>query len=235
MNDVSSHLSLSTPEEADLQHYGAISPLAIGALLLGLASFLALSSLLLLVIPVLAVLVALFALQRIAGSEGAMIGRTPAIIGLLCALLFAAIALSSVISRNRALEREAIAFASDWLVLVREGDLYRAHELHLHAKDRQLPRSSLPDYYASNEDAKEKLDVFFGNPLVEVIRSLDDKTSLQADVVETTLYGESEHVVVRFKAAGASPADFVIIVERAATEDGGIWSVVQVAAPKEEA
>ena len=222
---------MSTPVEADLQQYGAISPLAIGALLLGLASILALFSMLLLIVPVVTVLVALLALRQIANSDGAIIGRLPAAIGLLGALLFASIAVSSVISRNRTLEHQAVAFATDWIELVREGELHRAHQLHLPAADRQLPGSSLTLYYQANEQAKEEFDRFFAQPLVETIRNLSADTKLQGAVVETTVYDELEQIAVRYRSVGGE-VDFVVVVERAPTQTGGIWRITQISGPK---
>ena len=228
---------MSTPEEADLKQYGAISPLAIGALLLGLFSFLALSSLLLLVVPAAAAIVALLVLRQIQASDGAIIGRTPAIVGLICALLFASIAVSSVVSRSRALEINATSFGDEWLDLVQNNELERAHQLHLPAADRQLPSSSLAEYYANNEDAKTALDQFFAAPLAAAIRSLPKGTRWQAEVVETTVFDDLEHVALRYQTgdqtAEGTPIDFVLVVERAPTAAGGIWRVMQITEPKE--
>ena len=199
MSEAPIHSTMKPPEEADLQQYGAISPLAVAALLLGLASFLALSSLLLLVVPVAAAFAGLLALKRIDVSEGALIGRTAALIGVICALLFGSIAVSSAVSRNRTLESRAEAFADAWLQIVVDGQLQRAHQLHLPAAERQLPGTSLADYYAGNEDAQTKLDQFFSDPLARQIRQLDAETAWDGEIVETTIFGDLEHIALRYR------------------------------------
>ena len=225
---------MTTPQEADLQGYGAVSPLAVGALLLGLASFLAMSSLLLLVVPVLAVLIALFALRQIATSDGAFIGRTPAVIGLAAALLFASIAIATVVSRNHMLQSQAKAFGDAWVELVREGDLDRAHQLHLPSDGRQLPGTSLARFYNISETARDLRDAFFREALARQIIDLDPQVKLQSEVVESTVLDELEHIAIRYRAAsGNEPIDFMLVVEREQTDNGGIWRVVQLGTPSD--
>ena len=235
MSEAPSPPTMSTPEEADLQQYGAISPLAVGALLLGLLSFLALSSLLLLVVPIAAAVAALLALKRIDGSDGALIGRTPALIGMICALLFASIAVTSAVSRSHTLESRARSFGDRWLQLVTRGDLQRAHQLHLPLAERQLPSSSLADYYSGNEDAQSQLDQFFNDPLAKAVRGLGEDTPWAGEVVETTVYGDLEHIALRYRPpgeqAGEPLLDFILVVERASTATGGVWRVAQLAEP----
>ena len=228
------HPTMTTPEEADLQGYGAVSPLAVGALLVGLASFLAMSSLLLLVIPVLGVLLALFALRQIATSDGALIGKVPATIGLAAALLFASIAIASVVSRNRLLESQAKEFGDAWVQLVRDGDLERAHQLHLSADQRQLPGTSLARFYNLSKTGRDDREAFFRDKLARQLVDLDPQVKLQSRVVESSVLDKLEHIAIRYRdASGDDPIDFMLVVEREQTDDGGLWRVVQLGTPSD--
>ena len=230
----SNHPSLAETEDADLLEYGAISPMAVGSLFLGLASALAMANLLLLVLPLIGLFTSLLALRQIALSEGALVGRKVALSGLALALLFAAMAIGGTVTRYRVLVGEGRSFAEDWLQLVREGDLQRAHQLHLAPDARQLPSSSLTQYYTVNETAGDELATFFAqSPLKEVASSTGAKITLLTS--ETARYGKKEHVVLhyRIEPTGTAPlTEFVVIVERSPTDAGGIWRTMLVSEPK---
>jgi len=230
--------ALTAGEEADLLQYGAVSPMAIAALLLGLFSFLAMFQLLLLILPVLAVFAAIFALWQIARSEGALVGRPAALAGLALALLFASIAVSTAISRNVTLRSEARAFGDAWLQLVRQGELQRAHQLHLSQDDRQLPGASLSQYYARSDQARDELEQFFNQSPLEEIAAASPEARFQFQSAETVSYDHFDRVTLWYRVVSDEepfqPQRFRLVVSRNPTSEGGLWRVVAVLPPEDE-
>lgn len=127
--------------------YRAISPLAVAAMLLGVASALALAHPGLWIVPAVAVCLAAWSLRVIALKNTELVGRTAALIGLGLAILFGVWAPARLVSRQAWLYLEARAKADEWLSLLREGRLYEAYELHLNPAERQPADASLAEYY----------------------------------------------------------------------------------------
>ncbi len=220
--------TLTPPTEADLVEYGAISPMAIVALLLGLASALALTTLLLLIVPVIALLVASLALRQIARSEGALIGRTAAIAAIALALLFSSLAISLTVSRGAVLRSEAQEFGESWMQLARNGELHRAHQLHLLAAKRQLPGTSLSHYYVNNSEAQADVDLLFSQPPLKEIIAAPEEAEFELQNSQFARYEGAEHVILSYEmnSPESKHLRFNLIVERASTDAGGTWRVV---------
>jgi hypothetical protein len=103
---------MSTTAGLGSQDYVAINPLAVVAVLLGIASFLALFGTILLVVPVVAVIVAIVALSQIRNSNGTQSGTMLAWLGLVLGIGFAAlVGGSAVVQRmaTRADEQQIVA------------------------------------------------------------------------------------------------------------------------------
>lgn len=233
--------ALSTLEESDIEQYRAVSPAAIIALLLGLASFLVLTAnnLLLLFLPVVAITVALFALAQIARSEGALVGRKAAIAGICLALLFGSSALARSATREWLLHSQARQFAEGWLQLVRRGKLHHAHQLHLSPFQRQSSHLSLSDHYAESEAERDRFEQFFGEPPLNTIAAAASHASIRFEgVVEHATLKKADQVAMLFvldrPGEDQPQLRFVVVTERSADRQTGdvFWRLVAVSKPR---
>jgi hypothetical protein len=110
-------------EAEELGKYKSLSSLAVCAFLLGIASLIALLAPLMVIIPIAAIVVALFALVSIARSEGALLGRSLAVIGLGLAIACGIAAPLRVKVRDGLYSSQADQAARQWLELVSENQL----------------------------------------------------------------------------------------------------------------
>jgi hypothetical protein len=231
---------LSAAEEADLVRYGAISPLAIGALVLGVLSALSLTTLLALFVPVVAVLVALVALRQIGKSNGAIVGRWAALTGLALALVFASTAIGRLVSREFILRAQARQFADQWLQIVREGKLQQAHQLQLPPGERQLAGVSLAQFYANSPAARDQFAALFrGDPLRDIAR--DGKQSSLRFVRYGQHYAltgldQLELFYQLHSPVSEKRREFMVVVERMTQGKGspGTWRLNQVRDPSQQ-
>lgn len=223
------------PDEADLQQYGAISPLAILALVLGIASVAALVGLGLLVVPLIAVIVAVAALVKIAASEGALIGRSAAAAGLVLALLFGSIAVTRTVARQSILTGHARQFADDWLEQVRGGALETAHQLHLSPAERQPPGTTIRDYYQRNTTARGEMNTFFSQPLLRAIIQAPSDAEVKFQRVALHFPGEDfdrVDLLYELKLPDGKTTPLMVIAERFGGDEGGRWRIGAVAPPQ---
>ena len=147
-------------------NYRTISGLAIASLLLGLAAPLCLVAPLLFAIPLLGFVLALAAVARIARSDGQMVGRGAALVGMaLCvASVCGAIAQSTV--TEQMLSRQAREMALEWVALLQAGGGQQAFELTLaHAQGPPpKPPVNMPNHV--EEAGESPLDHFLHDPVV---------------------------------------------------------------------
>jgi len=119
----------TSPELTDATRYSQVSPTAVIALLLGLASPLAFIGPLFFLFPAAAVGVGLVALGKIRSSEGALTGQSLArfamALGVAC--LAAALVRGSV--RDALMQRQAVDFTTRWIGLLADGQIKEASEL----------------------------------------------------------------------------------------------------------
>jgi hypothetical protein len=234
--------ALSTAAESDIIGYSAISPAAIVALLLGLASFFAIGNLLLLVLPALAIVAAVLSLTAIARSDGALSGRWVALTGLVLALLFTSAAITRNLTRAAHLRGEARVLAEAWLQLVRDGKRQEAHQWHLPASERQLPGTSLAQFYSDSKPAKESLDQFFQAAPLSVIQIAPRGAKVRYQrVVEQLSIEKTDRVAMLYEldpagTSAKSPLEFVIVAEHTGDKArGGTWQITAVVEPRDEA
>ncbi len=222
-------------EDTQLQQYGAISPLAILALLLGIASVAALIGLGWLVVPLVAVIVAALALAKIAASEGALVGRAAAAVGLMLALLFASIAVTRTVARQSILTGHARQFADDWLEQVRSGQLESAHQLHLPPAERQAPGTALRDYYQRSTTARNEMDTFFSQPLLRTVIQAPPAANIKFNRVAAHFPGEDfdrVDLLYELKLPDGKTTPLVVIAERFKGDEGGRWRIGAVSPPQ---
>jgi len=116
-----------SPYDADeLGQYQSLSTSAIVALVLGLLSPIAFFSPLLVVVPGFALAVALWALARIKGSEGRLLGTRIAYCGLVLAIVFGVASVTRTQIRSEILRRQANEAAERWLSMLAHGQAEEA-------------------------------------------------------------------------------------------------------------
>jgi hypothetical protein len=164
--DLETDMNADGGEAAALAGYQIPSSAAIVSLLLGLAAPLGILNSLLLVVPLAGVAVSLFALRRIAASDGALIGRKAALIG-----LFLSIASGAGVLTHKTVTREfrvaqATETAREWIALVLAGDTEKAYWL---ATGVPIPDPDRPEQFGSD-----------GNPYLKYVEDATIKALLAA-------------------------------------------------------
>lgn len=191
---------VSSLDETALASYQGVSIMAVLALLLGMASALALVHPFLWVVPPVAVVLSILAIRAIDAPDSNLTGRRLAIAGLALALLFGLWAPSRVLTRQWQLYRQARAFADDWLELIRQGELQAAHQLTLPHIERQKPGVSLEKIYSESDEAKNRYQNFFGDKPAKTIAALGDEATYEYaggnGVARETF---SEHVALSYR------------------------------------
>jgi hypothetical protein len=201
----------------DLPTVGEVQPFrpsGLVALLLGLLSFLAVFASSLLLVPLAAVLIGLFALRPARPGQGQPAGRTPAMVGILLALFFSAWSVIYFQSRHTLLAESASEFAANWLELLIRGEREAAYELTKLASQRQIEGVSLREYYSpANSKAFESIDAFMSQRPVAAV--LDAGTNADWQYVETRqviMRGQQELIYTVFvDANGVAPVIEVIM------------------------
>jgi len=138
------------------------------SLLLGLVGAVSLIGQSLVIVPVVAAALGLWAMRPYR-SENRPIGYLAGAIGLFAAVLFGTWGVTERSLRDRKLSTQAERFAVEWLSLVSYGDLPLACELQV-TPSRRNPRSmDLADYYANSEEGRRALEMFVGQETVAAI------------------------------------------------------------------
>jgi hypothetical protein len=118
-----------TADDNAVPDYRTVSPLAIVSLIVGIAAPLCLAAPLLSVIPLFGAALALVALRRIGLSDGVMIGRRAALIGLVLCVGSVCAAASYPLAVRYLRTRQAAVVGTRWIDLVLAGDTPHAFEL----------------------------------------------------------------------------------------------------------
>jgi len=188
--------------------------------LLGLLSSFTIFATALLVLPILALATALFALRP--SSQGIPVGRTPAMIGAILAIFFASWGWLQASTRDQALRAQATQFAHDWLLTVQHGHPELAVELASPPALRQSERMPLAPFYQKNETAQQSLEEFLDRPLVQDI--LAGGPSLRWEPSEPPIISQrrdSERISVRFRESSGIIGDVVQVTMRRESPDPG--------------
>lgn len=166
-------------DESQLDGYRTISVAAILALVLGVASSLALAYWLLLIVPAMAIVVAIVALRQIQTEGSNLTGRGLALTGLALALIFGIWAPTRLASRDQHLYSQAQGYADEWFDLIHHGKLYDAHQLTLHEAERQPPGTTLENFYEKSSEALQKYDRFYKEGVLKNLLPLGDQVTYE--------------------------------------------------------
>ncbi|TWT32897.1 DUF4190 domain-containing protein [Blastopirellula retiformator] len=176
MNEFSSS-ELAAGNE-DLVNYREPSRMAIAALVLGVASVLALLNQIFWFVPIVGVIVALVALRGISKSDH-LTGKGIATLGLFLSGVLGAVGVANSLIVTQAIEANATQFAEAWLELAAENP-QEAHQLTISAGGRVPLDGNLNVYYSENPKALEEYGIYMENAAVQWLRDhKEPKPSVQ--------------------------------------------------------
>lgn len=183
-------------EPADDDKYSQLAPLAVIALLLGMASVLALIGPLFFLVPAAAVGVALLALGKIRQSDGALSGAALARVGLALATICLVASLVRGEVRDRMLQEQAGATAERWLQLMTAGDVVDARALLTgDAAGGLVPRSNPgEDPRPPEELERVALERLEQDPLVRDFAGVD-KPKIEVESLSEPLFDSGRTIV----------------------------------------
>jgi hypothetical protein len=220
--------------------YHSVSSVAVVALVVGVLSPLAFAHVLLWSLPLVGVAVSLAALVQIDRSDGVLIGRKAAVVGLVLSLIAGLGAIVHVTTRSSWLESRAELVADRFLELLRDGKTYEAHQLWTQPQIRFPDDSDLRALYAETPEATRGYEAFLKTAVVKEILGLKDRAQLDHESTHLT-YTEVElegaktvhdYFMVFYRLRGPSDVGAIdknikIVVERTAEpETGEQWRVV---------
>ncbi|MGA2034773.1 MAG: hypothetical protein ABSG68_21195 [Thermoguttaceae bacterium] len=160
------------PHEAEAHGYRALSGLAVGALLFALLSPAAMISPILWALPATALVLAAWALRRIAKSERALAGRNFALWALVPALVFAAAAPTETLVYRCLIHRQARQVAGLWFEALANGEPQKAHQLVLDPRSRETREDKLWEFYREGPHWRRELQNYAADPLVRTLLAL---------------------------------------------------------------
>ncbi len=174
----SSFSALPDVSEDDALEYRPVEAWAIVALLLGLASPLALVDPLLSLVPVIGLLAALVALSRISGDP-LRPGRRAALAGMALSALFLMVPLAHYTSANWLLARQARPVADEFVKDLRERNPQQALLLTM-VPDRRPPNDDgLWSFYRNDAESQQDLRMFVDKPAIRMLLALGDRADIR--------------------------------------------------------
>ncbi len=166
MNESSQATDTRSDELPTVAEYRTLSLPALVALLLGLASPVALANPVLAIVPLSAIVMAVLALRSIAVAPRPTTGKRLAVAGLCLATLFLGWGMGRHFHHQMHVRTVAREFADDWLRVLANGDLPRAYQLHVAREFRQDPRSIKRRMTMVKDEPDVSLSGFFDDPAV---------------------------------------------------------------------
>ena len=152
-------------ESAD---YHSLCVLAVISLVIGVAAPLCLFAPLLTAVPLFGAAIALVALRRIACSDGVMVGRAAALVGLILCI----VSVSAAASRNWGIEylrtRQATAAGIRWIELLNSGHEQQAYNMTVEG----IEPANRRDADEPAEAAVDPVEQFAAQPAVEAVLSI---------------------------------------------------------------
>lgn len=147
--------NMKTTIFSDNEHLGdeierPFRPSGLVALLLGVVSAGAVATMQMIVVPILAVAIACYALRPAKGAHVQPAGRGLAVVGMCLALLFGSWGYGYFKVRESQLASGSAVFAENWLNVLGEGKREIAYELTQPRHQRQIQNMPLKTYYGLN-------------------------------------------------------------------------------------
>lgn len=180
MSDAEIHgFQLSDREDAEVTQYRAVSVLALAGLLVALLSPAAWVHPLFWAVPAAGVVLSALALRRIALEAPALIGRKPALVGLVASVIVGVAAPTGAFTYGRLIDREAREFALEWFEFLRQGEPEKSHQLTAPPEDRLPLDEGLRDYYTLGSTQRAALEAHVARPAIRSLLALGDKARVR--------------------------------------------------------
>jgi hypothetical protein len=200
--------------DRDTIEYGPISGWAFVAVFLGLLSGAAVAGPILWFIPLVAVVISLIAMRKIAASAGQLSGWKLALLGLLAAVFFGIAGPARTFSRQYYLQARAVRFGEKFIDLLEQNQPLTAFQCTLSPGLRKPLSADESDVFAKTPDRKAAYETFLKIPSVKAL--LDAGPRAKVNLLSARYVGSSEI------------EDAVAINYQIATpDDGGKSTVVQ--------
>lgn len=222
-------------QDASLPQYRTISPLAVFALLLGIASPLALINPLLLIVPFVAAVTAWLALRSIANNPDILSGKGMAYVALFLAVLFIAYTPVRLWTRGQVLNSYARQLGDTFLKALQDGEIDKAHGIS-QIRSRSMNMRETMARTENDTYTDRDLEEFKNTPVIGRTLELDRKFSYTFLGFEPAPVGPTEDVMVmRYRiepepSTGKSPFDMYITATRRFDEHTGVseWKMFNV-------
>jgi hypothetical protein len=179
MQSVQQDISATDRVDADLVEYRAVSVMAIVGLVLALCSAAGFGHPVFWTVAVVAVILNLVALRRIAEHSPPLLGRTAALVGLAVALTLGAAAPTQYFVSAARSRQEARQLGRLWLEAITNHNPELAVELEQPPGARLGPEEDLRANYRDEPAAAKGLREFSERPLVEVISAAGQNSRIQ--------------------------------------------------------
>jgi hypothetical protein len=231
--------SLPEHPDRDLIDYRPISGWGLAALLIGLASGLALVHPLLMCVPIAGIVVALVALRRIERSPVKLVGRKAALVGLAFSVIYGVAAPVRLKTREHWLATRAQRLADEFLDDLRSGKTDEAFELCLRSVEKlrahELQRT--PDQ-KTDDEPQDSRKIFYSELPVAKILALGaraERTRLHTEVLPSD--GPRQPVGVHYEirdggSSEVSPIEVLFYIEEIVDgDDVERWWISRVSGP----
>jgi hypothetical protein len=159
--------------------YRTLSILALASLLLGLAAPLCLAAPLLMVIPVCGAVLGIAAVLRIDASDGAMVGRTAALVGLGLSVASICAAYTRTSLTQTMLSAQARSAGEQFVQLLHAGDVDKAFELTLAHAQGPPPKPPQEKGGPPAEPPPDPFETFRTNPVVISLTKLGPEAKIR--------------------------------------------------------
>lgn len=180
--------------EEELPDYRPICGLAIIGLLAGVVSLAAFLHPVLWCLAIVGTLLNGLALRQIVAGGTPLSGRRLALIGLTLSCLFGASAVARYTVRSIIFRSQARAVADAWIVLLREGEIHRAHQMTGPPANRFPLDDQLPEKYAEMPMMKKPFELFYTTPLIRLLLFLGPRAEVRYFGTDNVKFGKSEAV-----------------------------------------
>ena len=191
-SDMPSHTELSPQVERDLVEYRSVSAWAVAAFGLAALSAVAVIGPLLWLFPALALIVSLIALAKIRASQGRLLGRGAALLGLLLAIFFGLAGPARLLSRQHWLETRAEHFAVGFAGLLEQNKPLAAYQLTKFHAQRKPIAADDADPHAKDPDTKKDYDNFL--KLEPVMKLLDPDQKAKFETLSASIVGTDDRI-----------------------------------------
>jgi hypothetical protein len=236
LNKLHPHVIGHVTSDGSIPQYRSISWAAIGALMLGLASMLAIFNPLLLAIAVAAVGLAVFALRQIGAQPEILSGRRLALTGLFLSVFLVVFVPARLSMRSWVLQRRGQQLAEAFLGLLQAGKTFEAHQLSNLKYRSQRPSEMADMNIDPNKLNAEDFRGFEQTQTIRDIERIDHKFDFHWEAAEPSrTYSQADVFVLRYRlvpdaAAGKKPFPVWITISRERDRRSGIpiWRIIDI-------